>query len=310
MIWEHLKNTQEYKHMAQEKKADMIIDLQYGSTGKGLIAGYLGYAHRYDTVISVNMPNAGHTYIADDGKKYVFKVLPCSAVSPTVDTVMIGPGAIFSMDQLKKEWDMLPNKDEKQLIIHETACVLRPDHAKTERSKLNTISSTMQGSMAAMVEKLERNQLDKTQGILVKENASSLSRIANHIVPPDEWHKILYNSHRILIEGAQGYSLGINAGFWPYCTSRDCTPARFLADASVPHNMLGHVIGSARCHPIRVGNTEGGYSGGKYPDQLELSWKDLNVNPEKTTVTGRVRRVFSFSEQQVKEAVMATQPNS
>lgn len=36
----------------------MIVDLQYGSTGKGAIAGYLSTKNDYDTVISANMPNA------------------------------------------------------------------------------------------------------------------------------------------------------------------------------------------------------------------------------------------------------------
>ena len=41
---------------------DIVIDLQYGSTGKGLIVGFLAEEHKYDTVVTAWAPNAGHTY--------------------------------------------------------------------------------------------------------------------------------------------------------------------------------------------------------------------------------------------------------
>ena len=44
------------------KKVDVLVGLQFGSEGKGLIAGYLGNSGLYDTVVNCNMPNAGHTY--------------------------------------------------------------------------------------------------------------------------------------------------------------------------------------------------------------------------------------------------------
>ncbi len=76
-------------------KLDLIVDLQYGSTGKGLIAGYLAEKHGYDCVVNANMPNAGHTYIDDKGQKMVHKVLPNGIVSPSCDTVLIGPGSVL-----------------------------------------------------------------------------------------------------------------------------------------------------------------------------------------------------------------------
>ena len=48
---------------------DIVIDLQYGSTGKGLIVGFLAEEHKYDTVVTAWAPNAGHTYINRDGRK-------------------------------------------------------------------------------------------------------------------------------------------------------------------------------------------------------------------------------------------------
>jgi adenylosuccinate synthase len=65
---------------------------------------------------------------------------------------------------------------------------------------------------------------------------------------------------------------------------------------------------SVRTFPIRVGNVPDGYSGDCYPDQVETTWETLGVEPEITTVTKRVRRVFTFSDLQYAEAVSVNRP--
>ena len=62
--------------MRQMKKVDIIVDLQFGSTGKGALAGYLAANSDYDVVVSANMPNAGHTFIDSKGQRMIHKVLP------------------------------------------------------------------------------------------------------------------------------------------------------------------------------------------------------------------------------------------
>ena len=69
--------------------------------------------------------------------------------------------------------------------------------------------------------------------------------------------------------------------------------------------MLGRVIGSTRTYPIRVGGT----SGPGYEDQREISWDTLKQPEERTTVTNKVRRVFTFSWDQIAEAIWINQPN-
>jgi adenylosuccinate synthase len=50
-------------------------------------------------------------------------------------------------------------------------------------------------------------------------------------------------------------------------------------------------------------------SGGIYEDQVELDWqKDLGREPELTTVTKLPRRVFSFSYEQIRQAVRIVRP--
>jgi adenylosuccinate synthase len=277
-------------------KVDMVIDLQYGSTGKGLICGWLAETNKYDTVINANMPNAGHTYINAAGRKWMHKVLPNGIVSPGIKRVMIGPGSVFSLDRL--ELEMAESKDLINLAmlrIHENAVILHDHHRVQEMENVTSIGSTQQGSAAAVVEKMLRDPSE----VVIARDALKGTKWEQCLTSPQDWQFQLRDSRKILAEGAQGFSLGINGQFYPYCTSRDCTPARFLADMAIPLPMLNKVIGTARTYPIRVGGT----SGGCYPDQKEITWNDIGVAPEYTTVTNRERRVFTFSMHQLMDAL-------
>lgn len=284
---------------------DLVIDLQFGSTGKGLIAGYLAEKNGYDTVMNANMPNAGHTYINAEGRKWMHKVLPNGIVSPNLRRVMLGAGSVFSVDRLMEEIegskDLL--HEGVAILIHPMAAILDSNHKEAEVGIATSIGSTGQGSMAATVEKMARDP--ENQSIVARDVAKYDERIAQYVCTVEEWDMALMASQKILAEGAQGFSLSLNQEFYPYCTSRDCTPARFLADMGIPLPMLNKVIGTARCHPIRVGGTSGGY----YPDQVELTWADIGQPEERTTVTNKIRRVFSFSYIQMQKAMWMCQPD-
>lgn len=282
-----------------------IIDLQFGSTGKGLIAGYLSQKEKYDLVVSANMPNAGHTFVDRVGQKWISKVLPSGVYSKGLEYVCVGPGAVFDIEQLRKEVKQLRDQGVNcPVIIHPNAGILSTVHKETEATTLNHISSTMQGSMEAMYHKMLRLPDEDSN---VAQNYRRMINSTGASVPTNYgWDCMMARAKNVLMEGSQGYSLGINAGFYPYCTSRDCTVWRLIADAGVAmNNHQLHVIGTARLHPIRVGNTTGGTSGPCYPDQQELSWEELGQTPEMTTVTGRVRRVFTFSKRQIRDAMYA-----
>lgn len=101
------------------------------------------------------------------------------------------------------------------------------------------------------------------------------------------------------------------------CTSRGTTAIQNMADMGIRPDRLGDIYVVIRPYPIRVGNVieDGatvGYSGDAYPGQEEITWADVaascNAPPEVmkgelTTVTKRLRRVFTFSPQQLQEAV-------
>ncbi len=283
------------------KKADIIVDLQFGSTGKGAIAGYLAVYGDYDTVITANRPNAGHTFIDNKGQKMVTKILPNGIVGPNVKHALIGPGAIFDKQQLLKELAMFDEfgYGDINIFIHEAAVLLQDVHKDTE-SSFSRIGSTQQGAGTAQMAKMER---DPDNNPLAQGHDFGDERIM--VVAPEAYYQLVKRAESILIEGAQGYSLGIDAGFWPYCTSRNCTVNQFLSDTAIPHTYLRKVIGVARTYPIRVAGT----SGPCYPDQRETSWEELGVEAEYTTVTKKQRRVFTFSHDQIIEAIQANQPD-
>lgn len=126
----------------------------------------------------------------------------------------------------------------------------------------------------------------------------------------------------ILHEGSQGFSLDINHGsHYPYCTSRGTTATQNLADMGLPAKAMGDIYLVIRPYPIRVGNVieDGdmkGFSGGHYDDHVETDWETVMkqsgapesectaiLEKELTTVTKRLRRVFTFSKKQLKDAV-------
>lgn len=300
-----------------DKKVTMVVDLQFGSTGKGLICGYWAEKNSPDVVVTCNMPNAGHTYIDSKGNKMIHKVLPNGIVSPALQYVLIGPGAVFSLERLHEEIEQAQGfgyLENVEVVIHPDAMVLSDRHKFQEQQTLSKISSTMQGSAEAVIEKMRRG-MDANRAAKVRldgagEYGAPLPDWFNSAVcSHQEWIDILRGAKVVLAEGSQGWSLGINSGFYPFCTSRDCTPARFLSDMGIPYNMLRKVIGTARTFPIRVGNTPDGYSGDCYADQIETSFEQIGVADEFTTVTGRKRRIFTFSYHQISEAAFYCAPD-
>lgn len=290
-------------------KIDLIVDLQYGSTGKGLLAGYLAETGRPDGVATCNMPNAGHTYIDSKGNTMIHKVLPNGIVSPRLKYVFIGPGAVFSIDRLElevQEARKLGYLKEAQIIVHPNAMILQDKHRDMEQQMLSGIASTMQGSMAATMEKMVRDPKEPCLAKDVLMNHTGIIGVS--VVDHSEWMHLINQCNHILAEGSQGFSLGLNQRFHPFCTSRECTPYRLLSDMGLPQIEVD-TWGTLRTYPIRVGNTPDGFSGPIYWDQTELSWDELGQTAEKTTVTQRERRVFTFSNAQLEEALWHCRPD-
>jgi len=304
------------------KALTVIVDCQFGSTGKGLIAGYLAMRDKPDTIVTAWAANAGHTYIDDAGRKYVHTMLANGVVSPGLRQILIGPGSVLDLDNLATEIALCRQHIEDhqaRIYIHVNAAVIMPWHRAEEEGTLNgglggmtKIGSTKKGVGAAMIQRIRRDPDHM--------NTIGSAQVRLHplfdfpfvkIVGPYEYALLLESGNMVQVEGAQGYSLSMYHGFYPYTTSRDVTTAQIMADCGIPAGMMNRmtVIGTMRTYPIRVANRydkEGnqvGWSGPTYPDQGEISFEEIGQQQELTTVTKLPRRIFTFSEQQAREAI-------
>lgn len=292
-------------------KSYLIMDMQYGSTGKGLLAGFLAMKEKPDVVVTAWGPNAGHTFIDASGRKFVHRMLANGIVSPNLKAVLIGPGSVVDIEVLKKEIescaDILHNKT---IIIHPHAAVVLPKHLEAERKNV-VIGSTMKGTGAAVIQRIERNpeDLNTASHVIPQWWMDSIYCLGVDVfVSAKMYNAVMENARCLQIEGAQGFSLSMYHGQYPYTTSRDVTPHQVLADCAVPYYIHPCVYGTLRTFPIRVADRYNelgvkiGTSGPCYDDQIEIDWASLGIEPELTTVTKLPRRIFSFSFQQLREA--------
>lgn len=291
------------------RELHIIVDLQFGSCGKGLLAGYLAKKLRVDTAIMSWAPNAGHTFIDRHGTKFTNIALPNSIAAASLKRIMIGPGAIIDPQRLMDEISMYQAWiDGVDIIIHENAAVVTADHRADEAGHMYKIGSTMKGVGAAVIDKIRR---DPDRHVIARDALTS-TPLEGYVTSREQYNWILDNlAGVVLVEGAQGFSLSINQGFYPYTTSRDCTVHQILNDCAIPTNWgdIRRIYGACRTYPIRVANRFDaagnmiGTSGPCYMDQREIRWSDLDMEPELTTVTKLPRRIFTFSEEQIKQAV-------
>ena len=282
------------------KDAYAIVDLQYGSTGKGLLAGYLAAKREPDGVVCAFGPNAGHTFIDAENNRWVHVMMPMAAVCGA-KKVFYGPGTILHPEILMVELEAINRKGHQpEIFIHENCVVVQERHREQEAAYGARIGSTMKGTGAAMAERLLRQNVGER---IVARDVLRNTPLEALVVDVDTYNDALDSVQLLQIEGAQGFSLSMYHGFYPYTTSRDCTIAQLLADCAVPFsNMSIEVWGTCRTFPIRVNNR--GYSSGPaYPDQEEITWESLGMQPELTTVTKLPRRIFTFSEKQIAEAI-------
>lgn len=320
----------------QARKFNVVTDGAWGSCGKGLITTFLASKYRPGILSTTNMANAGHTAVNDDGYKFIAKALPSAAIltrwlSGYQPQIIIGPTAAFTLDTLQAE--VAKTGTAYTLTIHPRAGVITEEHATRETDMVagtKHVASTMQGCGAVLADKIMRKPGLLLAGDYEELRGYSPTHLPNKL--PIDWatagsltglslpgilQRLLDLDFTMLHEGAQGFSLDINHGsHYPYCTSRGTTAIQNLADMGLPARCLGDVYLVIRPAPIRVGNVVEngsvvGYSGDCYDDHQETDWKTIAeaagappevMAGELTTVTKRLRRVFTFSKKQFVEA--------
>jgi adenylosuccinate synthase len=322
----------------QTGKFNVILDQAFGSSGKGKVSTWLADHFNITYTSSANAPNAGHTALFEDGTKFVAKAIPTAAILKKIKgfgiQCFLSPGSGFSIPQLVKEWK---ESGKPVIYIHDRANIITADHKKRESEGAEStkhIASTMQGSAAAIVDKVLRKAncvLAKTgipQFIEANPDLYELNEFIEcvKVLPAQEFRNLTYsvidNGNIWLHEGSQGYALSIDHGFqYPFCTSRNCTVQAAMDYMAIPPAMVGDVYLNLRTYPIRVGNVvedgeQTGYSGDFYPDSKEITWEDVAhragmpvseavilAERERTTVTKRIRRVSTFSYIGLQDAI-------
>lgn len=284
-------------------KIDLTMDWIWGSAGKGGLSGFLALRRPYDAVVCSYGTQAGHSYNnAECGIRMMVQQVPVGVICPTVKNIFIGPGALIHADVLRKELsDYSAFFEGKRLLIHEHAAVVTDDHSKKEYERGQTkMGSTAKGVGQAAIDRILRDPDGKAVAKLAWKGTDLEQYVVDRFTYVDE----LAKSKHLLVEGAQGFSLSMYHGDYPYCTSRDVTPWQIAADCGLPWDWASNiqVMGVCRTFPIRVNNRDGS-SGPAYPGQRELTFEEIGQPVEKTTVTKLPRRVFEFSLEQIEHAL-------
>jgi len=276
-------------------KINIVLDGQFGSTGKGLLCSYIASKNDIDISVSNCSANAGHTFYYN-GKKYIVSHIPVSSIIDDGSLIYFSPAAVINVDKLLFEIEEY-NINTAKIFIHPRASIISKEDIMYESnldSSVSKIASTRSGVGEAQVRKIRRSST----------LAAGEPKLKHFIGEIDLQGKADFGNI-VFVETSQGMDLSLNSGFaYPYCTSREITVSSTLSDVQVHPNYLGKVCVSIRTFPIRVGNLTDssgrtiGYSGPFYQDSVELSWDDVGVDPELTTVTKRERRIATFSYKQ------------
>lgn len=292
----------------KHKNIDVILGGQFGSEGKGLVAGHLGRSE-YDTIISVNSAQAGHT-VYRAGVKIVTRHIPSAAVFNFDAMIYLAPGAVINPDVLREEIIMLQANGipiEKRLAISESATIITPEciHEEEEEKKWEAIGSTCEGVGAALARRVRRKG-----AVTAKDYYSAPGRQVDFAVVDRAWHFGLVDGickdavGDVLLEGSQGWGLSVYGLYFPFCTSRDTSLAGIMSAAQLPIQYVRDVYGVYRTYPIRVAGNSG-------PLRDELTWERVaelsgyTSLREITTVTKRVRRVGAFDYKFYVESVLS-----
>ena len=251
--------------------ADIVVDLQYGDSGKGKIAHHLLRQGAYNFCLRYNGGcNAGHT-IYHKGEKFITHHIPAGVFFGI--TSIIGGGCVVNLEQFFKEIEML---EERGIACNELVKVARNAHIITdahiaEDAAEAEIGTTKRGNGPAYRDKYAR------KGI----RAHMVPALMDYVVDVyEELH--LHPQALVLCEGAQGFGLDIDWGDYPYVTSSHCTTAGALLNG-IPPSAVRRVWGVAKAYETYVGAKKF-HGTGEIFDKLQEAGKEYGAT------TGRPRQ--------------------
>lgn len=285
-------------------KVTVVVGGQFGSEAKGHVAAYLGQAGQI-AAVRVAGPNAGHSAADRNGTMWALRQIPVVAVKNLEAHLILCAGSEIDEEVLLDEirrLDAAGLQVSRRLHIDGQATVIIEQDrvSESDRGLTLRIGSTGKGVGAARARRIMResplwsNLPDEDVEHDYTDTASMLAF----------W---LQAGRDVLIEGTQGYGLGLHAGYYPQCTSSDCRAVDFMAMAGItpwaPWVREVETWVVLRTYPIRVAGNSG-------PLLNETTWEDLEVgsgghiHPERTTVTKKIRRVGGWDAGLANRAVM------
>jgi adenylosuccinate synthase len=314
-----------------EDKMSKLVTIfggQMGSEGKGEVASLI--TDTYPNVIAgvrIGGPNAGHTSYDTNGNKVVVQTIPTPSALFGCDAY-IGPEGCFIPELLVSElnafFDRNPLK-QMRLFIDKNATIVTKEHMEREAFLKGKIGSTGEGVGAATADKVMRlpvtvntqqaelaAALDQVKGTLRFFFLNSVGDHINKALMYNEYMHTVLNP-TVIIEGTQGYGLSLHTGgYYPFCTSRECTPFALWAGTGINPNLAttSEVIMVIRTFPIRVGGNSGELPGEITWEQLQQITGGYVKAPEITTVTKKNRRIAHMDKDLVRRAIMQTSPTS
>lgn len=283
----------------------VVVGGQYGSEGKGAVAGYLCRPEELGDgmAIRVGGPNAGHSVVDPaTGKKWALRQVPVAAVVNPHAWLAIAPGSEIDPVVLLDEVERLETagfKVKERLLVDPAATVITNDHVADEAlaDLTGRLGSTGKGIGAARADRVWR-QAKTAKDFAQVWGGEGVTVTNTH----REALTALRQRRPVLIEGAQGYGLGLHTDHYPKTTSSDCTAIDFLSMAGLspwhPTVRRFAVWMAVRPYPIRVAGDSG-------PLFRETTWTELGLPEEKTTVTQKTRRVGHWDGPLVEAAAIA-----
>jgi len=317
-------------------KITAIVGAQWGDEGKGKITDF--FAGESDYVVRFHGGNnAGHTVIVE-GNTFKLHLIPSGIIyggpmSIIGNGVVVDPKVLLEEIEYIEGKGIDP-----KLMVSDRAHVIMPYHIELDGALSShqgdlAAGSTRRGIAPVYADKMFRNgiriidllepdvlmeKLTKgytfAKGIiekaLSKRIESSVEEIFDSYCSYGERLKPyitdtsveLYNAYKsnksILFEGAQGISLDVDHGIYPYTTSSNTAAGHISTGTGVSFRDIGRIIGVVKAYLSRVGES---------PLPSEMHGSEAEALREKGgeygTTTGRPRRVGWLDLVQVRQAV-------
>ena len=320
----------------QKSNIAVIVGAQWGDEGKGKITDF--FAGDSDFVVRFHGGNnAGHTVIVN-GKTYKLHLIPSGIVygkpmSVIGNGVVIDPKALLDEIDYIEAKGIAP-----KLMVSDRAHIIMPYHIALDGALSNhqgqlAAGSTRRGIAPVYADKMFRNgirTIDLLEPDVFAEKLEKGYSFTKNIIekvlhkkfdPPmedilktylDYGKKLapyicdtsveLYNAYKegksILFEGAQGISLDVDHGIYPFTTSSNTSAGHISTGVGVSFRKINTIIGVVKAYLSRVGES---------PLPSEITGEKAQILREKGgeygTTTGRPRRVGWLDLVQIRQAV-------